>query len=229
MCNLPVLVCFLPAGTYTLDFSTPTYGSVPPISMTVHVVNCSRGDVTVSSGDACQTCTRGSFSMDPRNNTCDQCVPNAECPGGYLVLPLPSFWKSAPSSIQMHRCGEPQLRRPGRRFYFGFDLAFKQVLTYVTMHNTCACHFVRCSVNLCSDEYEKDDNLLLSCCITAAGASMQMHVQESHQAKLLPCKEAQTSPCTTSPHLAPLNILAIFVPCAPMVMGLYGPLSAASV
>ena len=88
-----------------LKFSTLAY-DVPPISMTVHVVNCSVGDITVSSGDACQKCTRGTFSLDPRNSTCDQCVPNAECPGGALILPLHGFWHSSHKSLQMHRCDQ---------------------------------------------------------------------------------------------------------------------------
>lgn len=76
---------------------------VPAVQVKVHVVNCTQGDVTVSTGDACQLCSRGQYSFDPRNSTCDQCVPNAECPGGSVVLALPSFWLSSRRSVQVHR------------------------------------------------------------------------------------------------------------------------------
>lgn len=74
-----------------------------PVVKTVYVVKCGVGDTTASTGDACQTCERGYYSLDPRNSTCDQCVPNAECPGGSVVLPAPGFWHSSPNSVQMHR------------------------------------------------------------------------------------------------------------------------------
>lgn len=95
------------AGSYTLQFTVSQYDGIPPVDVTVHVVNCSVGDVTVSSGDACQECPYGSYSLDPRNSSCDQCMPNAECPGGAQILPLPGFWHSSPRSHQLHRCVSP--------------------------------------------------------------------------------------------------------------------------
>ncbi len=74
------------------------------IDVAVHVVNCSMGDVTARAGDACQTCDWGWYSLDPRNSTCDQCLPNAVCKGGASIAPLPGWWHSSPRSIQVHRC-----------------------------------------------------------------------------------------------------------------------------
>lgn len=90
------------AGTYVLKFNV--LEAEPPLltTVTVHVVGCSVGDVTTVTGDACQTCERGYYSFDPRNNTCDWCVPNAECAGGANILTAPGYWRSAPRSIQMH-------------------------------------------------------------------------------------------------------------------------------
>jgi hypothetical protein len=73
------------------------------MSVSVHVVNCSVGMVTAVSGDACQPCETGYYSSDPRNSTCDQCVPGAQCPGGAVVSPVPGWWASSPRSVQMHR------------------------------------------------------------------------------------------------------------------------------
>jgi hypothetical protein len=96
-------VCCPAAGVYTVSFHVPGFPHVRPVNLTVHVVPCSQGDVTSSSGDACIPCSRGWYSLDPRNSTCDQCVPNAECPGGASILPLPGWWHSSPRSTQMHR------------------------------------------------------------------------------------------------------------------------------
>jgi hypothetical protein len=83
-------------------FSVPGY-DVPVVLITVHVAECGLGDVTVSTGDACQTCGRGYYSFNPLNNTCDTCVLNAEC-GNSTILPVAGFWSSSPRSTQMHRC-----------------------------------------------------------------------------------------------------------------------------
>jgi hypothetical protein len=93
------------AGLYVLNFSAvgETAPAVPAVQVKVHVVNCTQGDVTLSTGDACAKCARGQYSFDPRNSTCDQCVPDAECPGGAVVLALPGFWLSSPHSVQVHR------------------------------------------------------------------------------------------------------------------------------
>jgi hypothetical protein len=91
------------AGAYNISFAVTNFAHVEPVVKTVYVVKCGVGDTTASTGDACQTCERGSYSLDPRNSTCDQCVPNAECPGGAVILPLPGFWHSSPNSVQMHR------------------------------------------------------------------------------------------------------------------------------
>lgn len=89
------------AGTYIVQ--CVVFPEKPLVTnVTVHVVQCSIGDVTAATGDACQICEKGYYSFNPRNSSCDWCVPNAECPGGAEVLPLPGFWRSSPLSIQMH-------------------------------------------------------------------------------------------------------------------------------
>ncbi len=85
-----------------MEFKVIKAGEPVTTNVTVHVVHCGEGDVTTVTGDACQTCEKGYYSFDPRNNTCDNCVPNAECPGGAEILPLPGFWCSSPRSIQIH-------------------------------------------------------------------------------------------------------------------------------
>jgi hypothetical protein len=107
-----VFVCHLPgAGTYQVKFTIPGADDPPSTNITVHVVDCGVGDVTSLTGDACQTCENGYFSLDPRNNTCDICVPNAECIGGASITPAADFWHSAPHSVQMHRLDKSRASR----------------------------------------------------------------------------------------------------------------------
>jgi hypothetical protein len=89
-------------GTYFIAFLARAFNNIPPINLTVHVTKCGVGDVTVSSGDTCQTCGQGYFSFNPTNSTCDICVPDAECEKS-TVLPVAGFWTSSPRSTQMHR------------------------------------------------------------------------------------------------------------------------------
>lgn len=128
--------CCSRTGAYLLQFFAPSMlGMMTSINMTVHVVNCSVGMVTAVSGDACQPCETGYYSFDPRNSTCDQCVPDAQCPGGALVLPVSGWWSSSPRSVQMHRCA----------CYFRPIAAMKSCAqrTVHGYHQTC---LVRCKV-----------------------------------------------------------------------------------
>jgi len=71
------LKIFRPPGRYNLSFLIAGAPYIPAAVIPVQVLECAVGDVIASSGDACITCVRGSFSMDPRNTTCDPCPPNA--------------------------------------------------------------------------------------------------------------------------------------------------------
>lgn len=94
-----------PPGQYNLTFTSPKdYGNMTfQTSILINVKGCLKGDVVANTGDACVTCVAGSFSMDPRNTTCDNCDDNAVCPGGWAVLPKEGFWSSSPYSTQIHR------------------------------------------------------------------------------------------------------------------------------
>jgi hypothetical protein len=52
--------------------------------------------------DVCMCCPPHTFSFS--NDSCTKCPANAVCPGASIAEPLPGFWTSAPTSIQMHRC-----------------------------------------------------------------------------------------------------------------------------
>lgn len=65
-----------PPGRYTMKFTVPGT-NLKPATLIIHVVGCPLGDVSASSGDACITCVRGSYSLNPSNTTCDACPLNA--------------------------------------------------------------------------------------------------------------------------------------------------------
>ena len=45
-----------------------------------------------------------SFTNATEASLCEPCPRNANCSGGSLVKPLPGYWASARTSVQMHRC-----------------------------------------------------------------------------------------------------------------------------
>jgi hypothetical protein len=61
---------------------------------------CQTGEVMQH--DVCLCCPQHTFSFT--NASCEPCPPNGNCTGGSIVQPLPGYWSSAPTSVQMHRC-----------------------------------------------------------------------------------------------------------------------------
>jgi hypothetical protein len=84
------------------NVSLPTRGQLTKCNTSVYLgtATCAIGEVLQH--DVCNCCPPHTFSF--ANSSCTQCPPNAACPGASVVEPLPGFWSSAPTSIQMHRC-----------------------------------------------------------------------------------------------------------------------------
>eukprot|EP00775_Hariotina_reticulata_P005170 gene5170-5408_t len=80
---------------------------VPPVAMKVCVRQCVAGEI--STGDACEVCRKGSYSLSAGSD--DTCLPcpsaGAECPGGAVILPQDGWWHSSPYSAQVHSCPNP--------------------------------------------------------------------------------------------------------------------------
>ena len=91
-----------PPGMYAVSFTVMENISLQA-NITLQIRGCKDGEVGNIAGDVCEVCPVGSYSLDPRNVTCDPCPPGAYCPGGALVLPTPGFWHSAGTSTQFHR------------------------------------------------------------------------------------------------------------------------------
>jgi hypothetical protein len=61
---------------------------------------CQAGEVLQH--DMCVCCPQHTFSFT--NASCEPCPSNGNCTGGSLLEPLPGYWSSAPTSVQMHHC-----------------------------------------------------------------------------------------------------------------------------
>eukprot|EP00878_Enallax_costatus_P033896 GHUV01037478.1.p1 GENE.GHUV01037478.1~~GHUV01037478.1.p1 ORF type:complete len:106 (+),score=15.30 GHUV01037478.1:838-1155(+) len=89
-----------PPGEYKIVFALPD-GSLSD-ALSLQVRGCVRGEVQTSP-ETCQVCPAGSFSLDPTDTSCSPCPPNAECPGGDVIVPDAGYWHSARGSTQIHR------------------------------------------------------------------------------------------------------------------------------
>jgi hypothetical protein len=81
-------------------------GTNKTVILHLTVVSCPLGYATPSR-DNCNACIRGYFSLNPNEQECSLCPPNAQCAGIHFgwpqIWPTEGWWHSAPHSIQMHR------------------------------------------------------------------------------------------------------------------------------
>eukprot|EP00899_Mesostigma_viride_P020510 jgi/Mesvir1/28460/Mv15883-RA.1 len=105
-------------GTYILEFVAPLTYSIPSTFISVQVRACVLGEVQDQEGFFCQKCAYPLFSWNPRNHSCDLCLPNSICWGnsskrvdddsdkwpGYVVTPKENYWHSAVYSPEFHLC-----------------------------------------------------------------------------------------------------------------------------
>jgi hypothetical protein len=77
-------------------------GNLTKCSVGVYLgwATCRAGEVRQH--DMCVCCGQHTFSFT--NVSCARCPANANCSDGNLVEPVPGYWSSAPTSVQMHRC-----------------------------------------------------------------------------------------------------------------------------
>lgn len=84
------------------NLSLPTHGNLTKCSNGVYLGRTPCKDGEFLQYDACTCCPPHTFGCG--NNSCTRCPNNAVCPGASIVEPLPGFWSSDPTSVQMHRC-----------------------------------------------------------------------------------------------------------------------------
>uniref|UniRef100_A0A383VM68 Uncharacterized protein n=1 Tax=Tetradesmus obliquus TaxID=3088 RepID=A0A383VM68_TETOB len=102
------LIIQQPPGWYKIVFDlVPGEGqkaisTLQPANLSLQVRACIVSEVTPAP-DACQACPEGSISLEPHSSSCRDCPPGATCPGGFVIVPLPGMWHSAPESPQVHR------------------------------------------------------------------------------------------------------------------------------
>lgn len=83
--------------TSLLGFSAKNYPSNLSLSFSLYLRDCQIGEI-VTINQSCSKCGFGSYSLiNPILNTstylkCKNCLTNAICPGGSLIIPNPGFW-----------------------------------------------------------------------------------------------------------------------------------------
>jgi hypothetical protein len=84
------------------DMSLPVRGMHTKCGNGVYLGRTPCGKGELLQHDVCVCCPPHTFGFD--NNSCTMCPANAACLGANIVEPLPGFWSSSPTSIQMRRC-----------------------------------------------------------------------------------------------------------------------------
>ena len=104
------------------DLLLPEHGMHTKCSSGVYLGRTPCGKGELLQYDVCVCCPPHTFSFGAANagSSCTKCPPNAACPGGSFVEPLPGYWSSSPTSIQMHRCP-----------------LFKTACNYTNQHHKC--------------------------------------------------------------------------------------------
>ena len=68
---------------------------------------CIVGEFKDASSGMCEQCPRSMYSLSEAQFTkdsCEQCPDNANCTGGFSIIPLAGFWQSSSNSTQIHSC-----------------------------------------------------------------------------------------------------------------------------
>eukprot|EP00877_Chromochloris_zofingiensis_P009217 jgi/Chrzof1/4549/Cz14g17250.t1 len=91
-------------GNYNLTVSAPDYPSVKALSFPVMVHGCEVGEVFNAAGNACDSCGLNYYSLNPINQSCDQCPAHTACPGRDGLQPKVGYWHSSNYSTQVHKC-----------------------------------------------------------------------------------------------------------------------------
>ena len=80
----------------------PLRGQLTKCNAGVHLgwLTCRVGEMRQIS--MCVCCPKHTYSFT--NASCEPCPRNGNCTGGSFVEPLPGYWSSTTTSVQMHRC-----------------------------------------------------------------------------------------------------------------------------
>mgnify|MGYP000906212855 FL=1 len=69
---------------------------------------CQKGETNDTKQHTCIKCETGTFSLNPSDQVCSPCPPNAYCPGGAEIHPLPGYWRPSDTSPNIYECNRSE-------------------------------------------------------------------------------------------------------------------------
>ena len=76
---------------------------VDSLNITVHVRNCTIGEVPVGETKICSNCSTSSYNFDPEGEECQPCPENGNCTTR-VIIPNDGYWHASPCSVNITRC-----------------------------------------------------------------------------------------------------------------------------
>ena len=105
---LPSMVGFGLPGTYNmtirfiLDIAVDEE-LIDPFTITVHVRNCTIGEVPVGETKICNNCSTSAYNFDPEAEECQSCPEHGDCTTR-VIIPNAGYWHASPCSVNIARC-----------------------------------------------------------------------------------------------------------------------------
>ena len=74
------------------------------IVIPVQIGPCIRGQIFNEFSKLCENCLEGSYSLNPKDNVCHDCILNAKCLGGTQIIVEKGYWRASTNSIKIYKC-----------------------------------------------------------------------------------------------------------------------------
>ena len=104
--SFPRMIGFGLPGTYnmTIKFVNRYAREITgPLTITVHVRNCTIGEVPVGETKICSNCSTSAYNFDPEAEECQPCPENSNCMTR-VIIPNAGYWHATPCSVNIARC-----------------------------------------------------------------------------------------------------------------------------
>ena len=106
--SFPRMIGFGLPGTYNMtvrftDADDREVEVMDPFTITVHVRNCTIGEVPVGETKICSNCSTSAYNFDPEAEECQSCPKNGDCTTR-VIIPNAGYWHATPCSVNISRC-----------------------------------------------------------------------------------------------------------------------------
>ena len=106
--SFPGMIGFGLPGIYNMSIrfiqdNSRDVTDIDPLIITVHVRNCTIGEVPVGKTKICNNCSTSAYNFDPEAEECQPCPKNGNCTTR-VVIPNAGYWHATPCSVNISRC-----------------------------------------------------------------------------------------------------------------------------